>query len=119
MSVIRPIAKEVALVREEREDCERPEQDHQPADRRNVIPRALDRTGDARLSLAALLGLCDPVVDANLLPVEGARRLRYLGRHASLAEVSVAHRAHTFWITGDPSSPLGRMRNMMMRSANT
>ena len=84
-----------------------------------LIPRALDRTGDAGLSLAALLGLCDPVVDANLLPVEGARRLRYLGRHASLAEVSVAHRAHTFWITGDPSSPLGRMRNMMMRSANT
>jgi hypothetical protein len=112
------ITKEVPFVRDEAEDHERPQQDGQMTRGRYALPNASDGARKACVGLAALLDLRDPLVDSDLRPVDRVRPLGRSGREAT-AGLFAVRRTHTFWSAGDPSSPLGRIRNMPIRSAKT
>ena len=109
-----PVAEEVALVRDEREDRERPEQEYQPSRWWDSLPAPADEAGEAPLGLATLVDVRDPFVHADARLVDNTRSRR----HAA-PEAWADHSPQTFWITGEPRRPLGRTRNIAIRSANT
>src|SRR5690348_6448593 len=83
-----PVAEEVPLVRDEREDRERPDQDREPPGGRYALPAPANETGEAPLGLAALVDVRDPFVDADTRLVDdtGSRRnaTREVRGHQSL-----------------------------------
>src|SRR5438874_5069475 len=107
-----PVAVEVPLVREEREDPERTEQDHEPTRGWHALPGPADEAGEALVGFAALVDVRDPFVHTDARPVANIRPLGNSRRHAAPAGVSTRQRTHTFRITGEPSRPLGRTRNL-------
>src|SRR4051794_29164189 len=104
-----PVAEEIALVRNEREDHEGTDEDGKSCNSRQPLPCAGNEARDTGARFPALLDVCDPLVDADARPIAGVGRLWSFSRHT----------AQTFWITGDPRRPLGRTRNMAINSANT
>ena len=113
-----PVAVKVPLAREDRKDRERPEQDYEAPRGRHALPGPANETGEALLGFAALVDVRNPFVHADARPVASIGTLGNSRRHTAL-EVSTRQPAHTFWITGEPSKPLGRTRNIAIRSPNT
>jgi len=85
----------------------------------NRIPQRLVELRDIMLGKPPELSDVDELEPEEEVEAPPRRRRSARRRQAAFAEVSTAQLAHTFWIAGEPSRPLGRMRNMAISSAKT
>ena len=94
------------MAHQERQERHGDDEDRKPAEGREAIPDARERTLHSRPPRLPLPVRGNPLVDAD------ARRLGGVG---SLREVD----HQTFWIAARPRRPLGRTRMTVISTANT